>query len=66
MRDFATAFATLQEARHFADYDPSIRFTLSNAVDFIDKAEAATATFDAITPGEQADVLALTPANPRA
>lgn len=66
MRGFAAAFATLQEARHFADYDPAVRFTLSDAADFIDKAEAAMATFDAITPGEKADVLALMLANPRA
>lgn len=66
MRGFAATFATLQEARHFADYDPAVRFTLSDAADFADRAEAAMATFDAITPGEKADILALMLANPRA
>ncbi len=66
MRSFAVAFTTLQEARHFADYDPSIRFILSDATGFVEEAEAAMATFDAITPGEKADILALMLANPRA
>lgn len=66
MRGFAAAFATLQEARHLADYDPSIRLILSDATDFVEAAEAAMATFDAIAPSEQADVLALMLANPRA
>ena len=66
MRGFAAAFATLQEARHFADYDPSIRFILSDATDFVEEAGAAMAIFDAITPGEKADILAQMLANPRA
>ncbi len=37
-----------------------------DAMDLVEAAEAAMATFDAIAPGEQADVLALMLANPRA
>lgn len=66
MRGFAAAFVILQEARHDADYDPSVRFSLSDATDLIEAAAATMATYDTIAPGEQADILALMLANPRA
>ena len=58
-RDFARSFPVLQDARHLADYDPSIQFLPSDASYFIDAAEAAMSAFDRIPPDEKADILAL-------
>lgn len=58
-RDFAGAFPELQEARHQADYDPTVRFRPSDVGSLIDAAEVAMVAFDLIPPDEQADVLAL-------
>jgi hypothetical protein len=55
----------LQEARHFADYDPSILFVLSDSADLVDVAEAAMRSFDVVVPDEIADLLALMLVNPR-
>jgi hypothetical protein len=59
MRDFASAFPSLQDARHLADYHPSTQFLPSDASSIIDGAELAMDAFDRTTPEEQADVLAL-------
>lgn len=37
----ADAFISLQEARHKADYDPMVRFTRADTVDWVARAEAA-------------------------
>jgi uncharacterized protein (UPF0332 family) len=59
MRDFAQAFPSLQEARHLADYHPTVLFAVSDVVSLIDAAELAMQAFDRAPPDEQADVLAL-------
>jgi hypothetical protein len=59
MRDFATGFLALQEARHRADYDPHAVFVHSDAVDLVDQAELAVQAFDRALREEQTDVLAL-------
>ena len=59
MRDFARAFPPLQNARHRADYDPSVRFVPSDVAVIITEAEAAIDDFHAAPPAEQADILAL-------
>ena len=58
-RDFAGIFPSLQDIRHLADYDPTVRFLPSDVVSLIDSAEVAIEAFDRITADEQADVLAL-------
>jgi uncharacterized protein (UPF0332 family) len=58
-RDFAGNFPALQEARHLADYDPTIQFLPSDVASWIDVAEVAIEAFDRIASDEQADVLAL-------
>lgn len=64
-RNFVSAFASLQEARHLADYDPLTLFVLSDTADLVDAAEAAMAAFDQIAPEEKADLLALMLVSPR-
>lgn len=59
MREFASAFPALQEARHLADYSPSTVFLASDVDSLIDAAEVAIAAFDRIDPEERTDVLAL-------
>ena len=46
---FAAAFVELQEKRHSADYDPSIRISLSDAQSAIKAAKAATSRFKKAT-----------------
>ncbi len=59
MRDFASAFPSLQEARHMADYDPAIQFDLSDAVSLVDAAATAIDAFDRADVIERTDLLAL-------
>ena len=66
MRAFAAVFPILQDARHLADYDPAVAFTPADASDRANEAASAMATFGRVLPEEQADVLALMLANPRA
>lgn len=65
MRDFAGGFATLQELRHQADYDPAAHFPLSMVEHIVDLADVAMTAFDGAPADEQADVLALMLMNPR-
>jgi uncharacterized protein (UPF0332 family) len=66
MRDFATAFVQLQEARHRADYDPSpTPFSISNTSDLINISVAAITKFDQTAADERADVLAMMLVNSR-
>lgn len=58
-RDFASAFPLLQDARHPADYDPSVQFLPSDVFSLIDAAEVAIDAFDRIAASEKADILAL-------
>ena len=58
-RDSATAFPSLQEARHLADHDPKIRFLASDVVSMVAAAEVTMTSFEAIDPAEQADILAV-------
>lgn len=59
LRDFAGAFASLQEARHAADYDPSALFLLVDASSLVDSAEVAMQAFDRASPDERDDLMAL-------
>ena len=65
MRDFASSFITLQTARHRADYDPSVSFSLVNSASLVEAAGLAMSAFDHVLPDEKADVLALMLAAPR-
>ncbi|MBE7201963.1 MAG: hypothetical protein INR70_29740 [Parafilimonas terrae] len=58
-RAFASAFMTLQDLRHRADYDPQIVFQRSDAVDACDRAESASQALAAMDPLELTDILAL-------
>ena len=58
-RDFATDFATLQDARHSADYDPRAAFSPSDVSTLIEMADHGLAAFGRIDLDEQADILAL-------
>jgi uncharacterized protein (UPF0332 family) len=58
-RDFASGFSGLQQARHLADYDPTVELNSSYVSSQIDAAEYTIDAFDRIGPDEQADVLAL-------
>jgi hypothetical protein len=59
MLDFAKAFPELQEARHLADYDPSVAFLPREVSALIDSATAAIAALDRVDSTELTDVLAL-------
>ena len=59
MRDFATIFPELQEARHLADYDPGAAFPPEEVSSVIDSANAAMAALDRLDPVERTDLLAL-------
>ena len=66
MRDFATGFIQLQDARHRADYDPSpTPFSISDSNDLIDVANDAMAKFDQAGADERVDVLAMMLVNSR-
>jgi hypothetical protein len=58
-RDFAGAFAALQDVRQLADYDPVVEFVPAQVSALIDSADAAMAAFDRIVPEELTDILAL-------
>ena len=45
VQQFTDAFAQLQDQRHSADYDPNGTFTLSQTLDWIDRAESAIEIF---------------------
>jgi uncharacterized protein (UPF0332 family) len=59
LRDFASSFPVLQEYRHLADYDPSLKFLASEVAAIITAAHGAVDAFERISPEEQTDVLAL-------
>ncbi len=59
MRDFASNFPRIQEARHSADYDPQAVFPHADVLSFIDTAAIAIEPFNRTADDEQADVLAL-------
>ncbi len=59
MRDFASTFPALQEARHLADYDPAAEFVAFDVAALVDAAELAMNAFRRADAEEQADVLAL-------
>ena len=58
-RAFASAFVSLQDLRHRADYDPQIALQRSDAVDACDRAESASQALAAIDPVELTDILSL-------
>lgn len=66
MQDFSRIFPDIQEARHDADYDPTVSFSVADVLTLIESAEAAMAAFDRAPAGEQGDVLALMLVKPRA
>jgi hypothetical protein len=53
VQDFANVFVTLQDRRHDADYDPLSRFSKSDVVADIDRAETAIITFNAVVPRDR-------------
>jgi hypothetical protein len=65
IRDFASAFAAMQDACHLADYDPAAVFEPSDAGNLIEAAENAIAAFGRAESAEQADILALLMVKPR-
>jgi hypothetical protein len=48
LKKVASAFATLQEARHIADYDGSRKWSRTDALGMVDQADAALATWRTI------------------
>jgi len=48
IEDFASVFVEAQEARHTADYDPEAKFTRSEALTLIAKAEEAIKSFSKV------------------
>ncbi len=57
MRDFASEFVALQDARNRADYDPQARFLRPDTIRVVDQAELALRLFERTTADERADVL---------
>jgi len=62
---FAQGTLELQEKRHSADYDPSIRFNTSDAVLVIDVARTALAQFDSASAESREAFLGLLLFQPR-
>lgn len=48
VRRYAGTFLQLQEARHSADYDPSVEFDIEDVTTAVEDAEAAMAAFEAV------------------
>ncbi len=59
MRDLASDFSRLQEARHVADYEPQAMLTHDEVLFLTDTAAVAMEALDHTTADEQADILAL-------
>jgi uncharacterized protein (UPF0332 family) len=57
MRDIATAFASLQKQRHWADYDPRGKVSRSDTRDLIEQAEIAMEALDRMPPEFRKDLL---------
>ena len=55
---FATTFGNLQEQRFDADYDPQKVFTRPEVNILINRAEAAIAAFEAVSPQDHRDLAA--------
>lgn len=56
LRQVASAFVNLQEARHEADYDLSRRFSRSEALDLIEVSEKATEAWREIRNTSEAQI----------
>ncbi|NQW38882.1 MAG: hypothetical protein HQ469_06775 [Cyanobacteria bacterium] len=56
---FLMAFPSLQELRHQADYDPTVRFKQGEALSAADDAEGALAGLQAAPRDEQLDFITL-------
>jgi len=65
IRAFAAAVLDLQQSRHDADYDPSIRYQLSESVAAIRAARIALVSFEAATDIERETFLSLLVFKPR-
>lgn len=48
VEDFATLFIEAQDARHKADYDPTSRFTRSEVLTLIERADEAIRAFEKV------------------
>ena len=59
LRAFATAFVSLQQSRHIADYDPQVVLQIDDATEAIDEAERAIDDFSSSPQDEVFDILAL-------
>ncbi len=59
LRAFATAFVSLQQSRHVADYDPHVVLQIDDATEAIDEAERAIDDLIGSPPDEVFDILAL-------
>ena len=59
LRAFATAFVSLQQSRHIADYDPHAVLQIDDATEAIDEAERAIDDLIGSPPEEVFAVLAL-------
>lgn len=57
MRDIATAFSTLQQRRHWADYDPKGKVSSSDARDLIEQAEVAMEALDRMDAEDRKNIL---------
>lgn len=55
LRDAASAFVELQQARHEADYDVARSFTRSEAIDLVEQAEQAFVDWSSVRGTIQAD-----------
>ena len=58
LKVFADTFVPLQQLRHVADYDPTIKLSRSDVVDLIDDAEQALHAFASIPRDEMTDLIA--------
>jgi len=65
IRRFAEIFPDLQEARHLADYHPTLTFEPNAVATLATSAQQAMTAFNATDPDERADVLALMMLRPR-
>lgn len=57
IRDIATAFATLQQRRHWADYDPAGSISRSDAHDLVEQADLAMKKLDGLPVEDRKNLL---------
>ena len=64
-RHFANEFSVIQQLRHAADYDPTVRFTAQEVTAYLERAETAILRYTQAAPSERVHIATITLVRPR-